>query len=128
MEFRSAVVTGAASGIGRALATRLASVGTRLVLADVQIAALTNVAEELQATAVPTDVGDDRAVEALAAAAPDAELVCLNAGIVGSALGTPWEAALHEWDRVLRVNLGGWSTGCARLCPGWWRRVDPATS
>ncbi len=87
MEFSSAVVTGAASGIGRALATRLASAGARLVLADVQAPALAEVAVQLGATAVPIDVADWAAVEALAGAAPDAQLVCLNAGIVGAALG-----------------------------------------
>jgi NADP-dependent 3-hydroxy acid dehydrogenase YdfG len=117
MEFRSAVVTGAASGIGRALATRLASAGARLVLADVQAAALAEVAGELGAVAVPTDVADWGSVEALAAAAPDAQLVCLNAGIVGAALGAPWEARPQEWDRVLGVNVGGVVNGLRAFVP-----------
>lgn len=68
-EHRTAVVTGAASGIGRALATRLAAAATRLVLADVDAAALADVAAALGAKAVPTDVTDLDAMKALAAAA-----------------------------------------------------------
>jgi NAD(P)-dependent dehydrogenase (short-subunit alcohol dehydrogenase family) len=51
--------------------------------------------------------------------------VCLNAGIVGAALGAPWEAP-GEWNHLLAVNLGGWSTDCARSCPACWPRVGPA--
>jgi NADP-dependent 3-hydroxy acid dehydrogenase YdfG len=117
MEITTAVVTGAASGIGRALATRLAATGTRLVLADTQAAALADVAAALGATAVPTDVADHRAMQALAAAAPDAQLVCLNAGIVGSALGAPWEVDPQEWDTVLAVNVGGVVNGLRAFVP-----------
>ena len=46
-------------------------------------------------------------MEALAASAPDAQLVCLNAGIVGPSLGAPWEVGAQEWDRVFAVNVGG---------------------
>jgi NAD(P)-dependent dehydrogenase (short-subunit alcohol dehydrogenase family) len=115
--FGTAVVTGAASGIGRALADRLAAAGTRLVLADVQVAALGDAATALGATAVPTDVADPAAMEALAAAAPDAELVCLNAGIVGPSLGVPWEVGQEEWDRVFAVNVGGVVNGLRAFVP-----------
>jgi NAD(P)-dependent dehydrogenase (short-subunit alcohol dehydrogenase family) len=115
--FGTAVVTGAASGIGRALATRLAAAGTRLVLADLPIPALDKAAAELRATAVPTDVADPSAMEALAAAASDAELVCLNAGIVGPSLGAPWEVGPDEWDRVFAVNVGGVVNGLRAFVP-----------
>lgn len=117
MDITSAVVTGAASGIGRALAARLAAAGTRLVLADVHAAALVQVAAGLHATAIPTDVADPMAVQQLAAAAPDADLVCLNAGIVGTALGAPWEADPREWDTLLAVNLGGVVNGLRAFVP-----------
>jgi NAD(P)-dependent dehydrogenase (short-subunit alcohol dehydrogenase family) len=115
--FGTAVVTGAASGIGRALADRLAAAGTRLVLADVQVAALGEAAAAMGATALPTDVADPGAMEALAAAAPDAELVCLNAGIVGASLGAPWEVGQEEWDRVFAVNVGGVVNGLRAFVP-----------
>jgi NADP-dependent 3-hydroxy acid dehydrogenase YdfG len=117
MDITSAVVTGAASGIGRALAVRLAAAGTRMVLADVQAAALTEVAAGLHATALTTDVADPMAMQQLAAAAPDADLVCLNAGIVGTALGAPWEAEPREWDHLSAVNLGGVVNGLRAFVP-----------
>jgi NAD(P)-dependent dehydrogenase (short-subunit alcohol dehydrogenase family) len=117
MDITSAVVTGAASGIGRALAIRLASLGARLVLADVQALALADVAAAVEAVAVPTDVADPDAMEALAVAAPGAELVCLNAGIVGSALGPSWEVDPGEWDRVMAVNVGGVVNGLRAFVP-----------
>lgn len=111
-----AVVTGAASGIGRALAVRLSEAGTRLVLADLRAEPLAAVAVELNATAVPTDVSDLAAVQALADAAADADLVCLNAGIVGS-LGDPWDISVAEWDAVFAVNVGGVLNGLRAFVP-----------
>jgi NAD(P)-dependent dehydrogenase (short-subunit alcohol dehydrogenase family) len=117
VQFTTAVVTGAAGGIGRALAVRVGSAASRLVLADVDAAALADTAGELGASAVPTDVSDPRAMEALAAAAPDAELVCLNAGIVGTAMGPPWEVGPEEWDAVFAVNVGGVVNGLRAFVP-----------
>lgn len=114
--FGRAVVTGAAGGIGEALARRLTGDGTSVVLADLPGAALDGVAAEVGGTAVPTDVGDLAAVRSLAAAAPDAELVCLNAGIVGT-LGAPWEVPPAEWDAVFAVNLGGVLNGLRAFVP-----------
>ncbi len=116
MNYGCAVVTGAASGIGRALAVRLADAGTRLVLADLRAEPLAAVAAELNATAVPTDVSDLGAVQALADAAPDADLVCLNAGIVGG-LGDPWDISVAEWDAVFAVNVGGVLNGLRAFVP-----------
>lgn len=117
MQFTTAVVTGAAGGIGRALATRLSSHTSRLVLADIDAAALAETATELGASAVPTDVSDPRAVEALATAATDAELVCLNAGIVGTDMGPPWEVSPEEWDAVFAVNVAGVVNGLRAFVP-----------
>jgi len=116
MGYRRAVVTGAASGIGRALAVRLAEAGTRLVLADLRAEPLAAVAAELQATAVPTDVSILGEVQTLADAAPDTDLICLNAGVVGS-LGDPWDISVADWDAVFAVNVGGVLNGLRAFVP-----------
>jgi NADP-dependent 3-hydroxy acid dehydrogenase YdfG len=115
-EFNRAVVTGAASGIGQALARRLREQGVGVLLADVRRADLDRLAAEIGATAMPTDVADPSAVRTLAAAVPDADLVCLNAGVVG-ALGAPWEIAPADWDAVFAVNLGGVVNGLRAFVP-----------
>src|SRR5215813_11044435 len=85
-----AVVTGAASGIGLALAERFARAGLNVVMADIEQPALQAASEKIaglggQTLAVPTDVSDEAAVTALAAAAVDrfgaVHVVCNNAGV-----------------------------------------------
>ncbi len=109
-----AVVTGAASGIGRALAGRLAREGMKVVLADVEQDALARVEADLRATgatvhAVVTDVSDGAAVEALAQATlrtfGAVHLVCNNAGVLTT--GRTWEHTTDDWAWVLGVNLWG---------------------
>ena len=122
---RVAVVTGAASGIGLGLATRLAAEGMRVVLADVEAPALTAAARQL-ATAgadvlpVVTDVSRLAAVEALRDAALErygaVHLLCNNAG-VGGPHGPIWECPPGEWDWVLGVNLGGVINGLRAFMP-----------
>lgn len=109
-----AVVTGAASGIGRATATRLATAGMRVVMADIDAGALRAAADELTAgghevCAVPTDVSNVDAIEALRDATLDAfgavHVVHNNAGVVAS--GRTAEISLDLWKWVLEVDL--WS-------------------
>jgi NADP-dependent 3-hydroxy acid dehydrogenase YdfG len=114
--FNSAVVTGAASGIGRALATRLVADGTEVVLADRNRAELDRVTAELGGTAIPTDVADPVAMRALAKSAVGADLVCLNAGVVG-VLGALWEVDAEDWDAVFAVNVGGVLNGLRAFVP-----------
>jgi NAD(P)-dependent dehydrogenase (short-subunit alcohol dehydrogenase family) len=113
---RTAVVTGAASGIGLALTRRLLREGMRVALADVEAAALdaavAGLADEFGAgavTGVVTDVGDPAAVEHLAAAAEAAvgpvRLVCANAGVTLSA--AVWESTPDDWAWLWRVNVLG---------------------
>jgi NADP-dependent 3-hydroxy acid dehydrogenase YdfG len=125
MGWQCAVVTGAASGIGRALATRLTAGGTRVVLADRDQARLDVVAKELGGSAMATDVADPAAMQALADAAVDADLVCLNAGVVG-ALGAVWEVAAEDWDAVFAVNVGGVLGGLRAFVPGLLAAGRPA--
>ncbi len=119
-----AVVTGAASGIGRAMVDRFAAEGMRVVLADVEARALEQAAEEVAARgarvlAVPTDVSNAEAVEILAARTLETfgavHLLCNNAGVVSAA--PFWELPLADWAWVLGVNLWGVIHGCRTFVP-----------
>ena len=110
-----AVVTGAASGIGQALATRFAAEGLKVVLADVDARSLAEVERQLVATgarilAVPTDVARAADVERLARRAVDTfgavHVLCNNAGIAGRP-GPIWEQSLDDWETTVGVNLWG---------------------
>lgn len=110
-----AVVTGAASGIGRGLAERFAAEGLKVVLADIEAEALAMTEAEFrkrgaEVLAVRTDVSNLADVEALAKRALDrfgaVHIVCNNAGVAGG--GVPiWETTLADWQWVMGVNL--WS-------------------
>jgi NAD(P)-dependent dehydrogenase (short-subunit alcohol dehydrogenase family) len=126
-EFRGkvAVVTGAASGIGFAMAERFAAEGMRIVLADVEEEPLARAAQELDAKgartlAVPTDVSDPAAVSALAKATLDTfgavHVVCNNAGVAGD-MGPTWEQDPGNWGWVLGVNLWGVIHGIRTFVP-----------
>jgi NAD(P)-dependent dehydrogenase (short-subunit alcohol dehydrogenase family) len=128
-----AVVTGAASGIGRGLARKAASEGMRVVLADVEPAALTEAEEEVvlmgaETLAVPTDVSDAAAVDALADAAFDrfgaVHLVCLNAGVFQA--GVSWQRTEADWAWVLGVNLWGPIHGVRSFVPRLVEQGGPA--
>ncbi len=119
-----AVVTGAASGIGLALAGRFARAGLDVVLADVEPAALEAAEQEIarlgaKTLAVPTDVSDEAAVQALAAAAVDrfgaVHVVCNNAGVLSDA--DPWFGPISAWKWVLGVNLWGVIHGIRAFLP-----------
>jgi NADP-dependent 3-hydroxy acid dehydrogenase YdfG len=112
-----AVVTGAASGIGRALAQTLHARGARVVLADRDRAALETVAGELHAPAICMDVTSAEDYERLAQAAGAVDLVCLNAGITGTHGGAVWATPAAEWQQVLDINLGGLLNGLRTFVP-----------
>ena len=114
---RLAVVTGAASGLGRALAQELHTRGARLILADIEPDGLTRTADQLNARTVVTDVADPDAMERLAGIAAQADLVCLNAGVTSTFPGQVWEAPPDEWCRVFSVNLGGVVNGLRAFIP-----------
>ena len=122
----SAVVTGAGSGIGRALAEALHARGAELVLADIDRDALAATAARLGAVGVEADVSDPAAMADLAAQASDARLICLNAGVVGPSLGPPWEVPPAEWDHVFAINVGGVVNGLRAFVPGLLAAGGPA--
>lgn len=113
----TAVVTGAASGIGRALARALQQRGVELVLVDRDADGVAATAAATGGTAVVLDVGDDDAHDELAATAGVPRLLCLNAGVLSTHEGAPWEAPPGEWRRVLDVNLGGVVNGLRAFVP-----------
>lgn len=111
---RAAVITGAASGIGRGLARRCGQEGMKVVLADIDVAALAETETELRALGVPvlavaTDVSQARDVEHLAQQTLDTygaiHLLCNNAGV--GVVRSVWESTLADWEWVLGVNLWG---------------------
>lgn len=118
------VVTGAGSGIGRALADRIARAGLNVVLADVQEDALTSAAEQVGAhgvevLAVRTDVSKEDEVQALAeqtvARFGAVHVVCNNAGVAARA--DPWFGPLSTWHWVMGVNFWGVVHGCRAFLP-----------
>ena len=126
-EFRDrvAVVTGAASGIGRALADRFAAEGMKVVLADVEEDALRLAEAELReksvdVLAVRTDVSKPEEIQKLAQQTLDAfgavHIVCNNAGVAG-AWGQAWTNTLDDWNWIMGVNLWGVIHGVRTFLP-----------
>lgn len=127
---RVAVVTGAASGIGRAAAERLAALGMKLVLADIDAAALAEVEAMLggsvEVMAAVVDVSDRVAVEALAEAVyarfGEVALLMNNAGREG---GGGLLAGPERWRAIIETNLWGVINGIQVFAP---RMIEQGTA
>jgi NAD(P)-dependent dehydrogenase (short-subunit alcohol dehydrogenase family) len=111
---KTAIVTGAGSGMGKAFALRWGAEGMNVVIGDIQEDALAATVAELEAGGVPvlglrTDVSKLADIEALADAAEERfgkiHLVNNNAGVEGYLDGPIWEATAKDWDWTLSVNL-----------------------
>ena len=121
---RVAVITGAASGLGRALADRFAREGVKLVLADIDERALAATVEKLKSRGIAvvgqrTDASKGDEVEQLAKRALDAfgavHIVCNNAGI--ALMGLAWENPEADWRWALGVNVWGVIHGVRVFAP-----------
>ena len=121
---RVAVVTGGASGIGRALAKALLGEGMKVVLADVEQRALKETADALSAmgevSSLRTDVTRFEALEALAthtwATFGACHLLCNNAGVSVANLNV-WETTPNDWSWVHGVNIHGVMHGIQAFVP-----------
>jgi NAD(P)-dependent dehydrogenase (short-subunit alcohol dehydrogenase family) len=121
LEGKRAIVTGAGSGIGRAIAARFAAEGARVILADIDHAAAEKAAAQLGEDALPhhTDVTDASAVSGLVDRAltewGGLEVMVNNAGI-GVAATTP-ETSEEDWQKVMAVSLTGTFLGMKYAIP-----------
>ncbi|GAW52068.1 MULTISPECIES: SDR family oxidoreductase [unclassified Nocardioides] len=121
------VVTGAGRGIGRALATRAAAEGARVVVNDLDPVTAQAVADELGGTAVPGDVSSTDGVRAVIDSATEAlgriDVFFANAGIDGAGKdasgGDSLQAPDDVWDRIIDVNVMAHVRAARELVPRW---------
>ncbi|MFK4058496.1 SDR family NAD(P)-dependent oxidoreductase [Brevundimonas sp. NPDC046655] len=134
---RTAVVTGGASGLGKASAARIVAEGGKVVLWDLNPKTLKAAAEEVGATAVVAlDVSDPEAVEAAARTSHEAlggriDILVASAGITGATVPVH-EFPLDSWKRVVDINLNGVFYCCRAVTPymldnGYGRIVNVAS-
>ena len=113
---KTCLVTGAAQGIGAAIAKAFIAEGASVILSDKNFNAVTETANKLGGTALKLDVSEEADWASLAEAYSQIDVVVNNAGITGfedsPAPQDPEHAALEDWRRVHRVNLDGTFLGC----------------
>jgi 3-oxoacyl-[acyl-carrier protein] reductase len=130
---RTAVVTGGASGLGKASAARIVAEGGQVVLWDLNEDTLKAAAEEVGAAAiVALDVSDPEAVEAAARTSHEAlggriDILVASAGITGATVPVH-EFPLDSWKRVVDINLNGVFYCCRAVTPTCWTTAMAASS
>jgi len=117
---KTAVITGAASGLGRAMALAFADEGMNLALADVDVDGLKQVlaaakAKGVRAMGAKINVARGAHVQAFADKLKEVHLVCNNAGVALG--GAAWEPSEDEWRWILGVNLWGVIHGVRAFAP-----------
>ena len=126
-EGKTAIVTGGARGIGRAIVERLASEGGNVLIADIDDATGKSVAAEIgkSALAFGLDVTNEdswnQAVAAATASWGKVDILVNNAGIAGRS-APAWELTVNEWLEVINIDLTGVFLGCRAVAAGH----DPA--
>ncbi len=133
---RTAIVTGAASGLGKAAATRIVAEGGQVVLWDLNAEALEAAKADTGAIAVfALDVSDQAAVAAAAKGSFDAlgkiDILINSAGITGATVPV-WEFPIDSWLKVMDINLNGLFYCCREVIPfmldnGYGRIVNVAS-
>lgn len=122
---RVAVVTGGASGIGRGMAEAFLEQGMKVVIGDVEPAALEKTVTELKAAGgdivgAVCDVSNQDSVDAMAKSSLEAygavHVLCNNAGVAGEG-GPTWKRSIEDWNWVMGVNLTGVLHGIRSFVP-----------
>jgi 3-oxoacyl-[acyl-carrier protein] reductase len=134
---RAAIVTGAARGIGAAVARQLADDGFRVAVADIDLDAATAAAGEIGERAIPVrlDVSDNESWSTVARTVTErlgpVTALVNNAGIAGRSAPS-WELSVDEWHQVIAIDLTGVFLGCRTVLPamvevGYGRIVNIAS-
>ncbi|CAN5501556.1 SDR family NAD(P)-dependent oxidoreductase [soil metagenome] len=134
---KTAIVTGGARGIGRAITERLIADGVSVLIGDIDLAEGTTVAAELgaKAAAFPLDVTSEEswsgAVDAAIMLGGQIDILVNNAGIAGRSAPS-WEISLEEWTQLIQIDLTGVFLGCKSVLPemirsGYGRIVNIAS-
>src|SRR3954452_3224298 len=124
---RSAIVTGSARGIGKAIAERLASEGARVMIADIDEATGKATAEAMgsNTAAYPLDVTSEDSWQNAVLTATNLfgglDILVNNAGIAGRS-APAWDLSVEEWKQVIDVDLTGVFLGCRAALPGMIER------
>jgi 2-dehydro-3-deoxy-L-rhamnonate dehydrogenase (NAD+) len=122
LDGRTAIVTGAATGIGKAIARRLADAGATIAVADLNLSGAEEVAAVLpnRSFAVEADVADAnsvrRCVDQVLQHTGQIDILVNNAGIAGPA-GYIWEQTDADWQRNIAINLTGVFNFCRAVVP-----------
>jgi len=116
LDNKVALVTGGASGIGKAIAIRLAAEGAKVFITDTQVALGGEVASEHGVSFLEQDVSDEKQwpeiVRKVEEVAGRLDILVNNAGILGSADANPENTTLADWRKIFSVNLDGVFLGC----------------
>jgi 2-hydroxycyclohexanecarboxyl-CoA dehydrogenase len=119
---RTAVVTGGAGGIGRAICADLAALGARVVVADLDLAAAEETAKSLNRScaALQVDLGDPEDIDRFATEVGDVDILVHNAGV--SIVESFVESDPADWDLMWRINLRAPMHLTRALLPGMTER------
>ncbi len=119
---QTAIVTGAATGIGEAIAKRLASAGATVAVADLDQAGATAVAASLgnNSFALPVDITNSQsvfdAIKQVIAKTGRVDILVNNAGLAGKAAPI-WEQTEEDWQKIIAVNVTGVFNTCRAVLP-----------
>jgi len=127
LEGKTAIVSGGANGLGRAIAERLVAEGARVVIGDIDRRAGEALAETLGERArfasldVTSETDWQTVVDAAIAFGGRVDILVNNAGVTGRTV-VSWETTLDDWNQVIGVDLTGVFLGCRPVLPGMVER------